>query len=333
MRLPDPRGPISAAVITALCTNEPANAHLLYRVRELVAKSARPLDDVDLQLALAVCYQLHYSGFEDVDDHWEWDPGLLAIRACLERSFFAATSSLVGSVSLEDGETIDAALRRVIDADTSPSLSTFLLRNASADQFRAYVQQRSVYQLMEADPHSWAIPRVSGRAKVALVEIQADEYGAGSADRMHSLMYADMMRALDLDPTYGTYWSVASAQTFAALNIMSLFGLHRRWRGALLGHLAAYEMTSTAPCRRNANGLRRLGFGEDVCAYYDEHVVADAVHEQLAAVDLCGSFVADEPALANDVLFGAAACLALEGRIGAALLEQWQPATAETSAA
>jgi hypothetical protein len=28
---------------------------------------------------------------------------------------------------------------------------------------------------------------------------------------------------------------------------MSLFGLHRRWTPALLGHLAALEMTSSLP--------------------------------------------------------------------------------------
>ena len=40
---------------------------------------------------------------------------------------------------------------------------------------------------------------------------------------------------------------------------MSLFGLHRRLRGALVGHLAAFEMTSSIPNRRYGDGLRRLG--------------------------------------------------------------------------
>jgi hypothetical protein len=42
-------------------------------------------------------------------------------------------------------------------------------------------------------------------------------------------------------------------------------------------------------------------------------VEADAVHEQIASVDMCGSLVADDPALADDVLFGAACSLALDG--------------------
>ena len=77
---------------------------------------------------------------------------------------------------------------------------------------------------------------------------------------------------------------------------MSLFGLHRRLRGALLGHLAAFEMTSSLPNRRYGNGLRRLGFDEVATRFYDEHVEADAVHEQIAAHDMCGGLVRVEPA-------------------------------------
>src|ERR1700709_86164 len=111
---------------------------------------------------------------------------------------------------------------------------------------------------------------------------------------------------------------------------MSWRGLHGGRGCPLIGHLAAYEMTSTAPCRRMANGLRRLGFDDTVCDYYDEHVVADAVHEQRGGVALCGSFADGHPELADDVLFGAIACLALEGRVGAELLERFghQSATA-----
>ena len=56
-------------------------------------------------------------------------------------------------------------------------------------------------------------------------------------------------------------------------------------------------MTSSEPSRRYSAGLRRLGFDERATVFYDEHVEADAVHEQIASVDMCGSLVAEEPAL------------------------------------
>ena len=58
---------------------------------------------------------------------------------------------------------------------------------------------RSAYQLKEADPHSWAIPRLWGAPKAAMVEIQADEYGGGRADWIHAELFARAMRAVGLD--------------------------------------------------------------------------------------------------------------------------------------
>lgn len=84
----------------------------------------------------------------------------------------------------------------------------------------------------------------------------------------------------------------------------------------MLGHLAAYEMTSCLPNRRYGNGLRRLGGDADASRFYVEHVEADAVQEQIAAYDMCGSFAAAEPELAGELLFGARCALALDALAG-----------------
>jgi len=105
---------------------------------------------------------------------------------------------------------------------------------------------------------------------------------------------------------------------------MSLFGLHRRLRGAIVGHLAMFEMTSPVPNRRYGAGLRRLGIEGDTLEFYDEHVEADAVHEAIAAHDLAQGLAVAEPGLAADVLFGAAALLALEDRFARELLGAWE---------
>jgi hypothetical protein len=105
---------------------------------------------------------------------------------------------------------------------------------------------------------------------------------------------------------------------------MSLFGLHRRWRGAIVGHLALFEMTSSIPSRRYGDGLRRLGIADPrATRFYDEHVEADAVHENVAAVDLAGGLARAEPHLAGDILFGARALVELEARWAALLLDAW----------
>src|SRR5918997_6945840 len=137
-------------------------------------------------------------------------------------------------------------------------------------------------------------------------------------------MFADTMEELGLDPTPGAYLDAIPGVTLATVNLMSLFGLHRRWRGAIVGHLALFEMTSSQPNRRYANGLRRLGFGARATAFFDEHVEADAVHENIASVDLAGGLARQDPALAPDVLWGARALAAIEGRWAGAVLEAWE---------
>jgi hypothetical protein len=280
------------------------------------------LDDHDLQMALYLCYELHYAGLPGVDDRMEWSPVVLMFRAALEREFAAALYRLVGQEAPEYEE-VGAELQRLIRLDQGPSLSRYAETSASRQQLFEHVVHRSAYQLKEADPHSFAIPRLRGRPKAALVEIQYDEYGAGASDRMHSTLFAATMRSLGLDARYGAYLDHLPGLTLATVNLMSYFGLHRRLRGALAGHLAVFEMTSSVPNRRYGNGFRRLGYGPEVTAFYDEHVEADAVHESIAAWDLANALAVAEPALAPDILFGARALLALEARWGQRLLSRW----------
>ncbi|MGY1604441.1 iron-containing redox enzyme family protein [Geodermatophilus sp. SYSU D00815] len=323
MQLPEPRGPLTSALVADLAGGTTLTPATLAVAERVAAASAQPLLDDDLQVALAVCYELHYRGFDGVAESWEWDPELLRLRALLEGAHTRALRALVGPLEVT-GEPVDRQLTALIAADDSPSLSSYLSKKASLEQYREYLALRSVYHLKEGDPHTFAVPRLSGRAKSAMVEIQADEYGGGAAERMHSELFAGMMRDLGLDTTYGALWDDAPAIAFALVNTMSLFGLHRRWRGAALGHLAAVEMTSSEPSRRLSAGLRRLGFDERTTVFYDEHVEADAVHEQIASVDMCGSLVADDPGLAGDVLFGAACALAVDGLTARELIAAWE---------
>ena len=322
MRLPEPRGPLTSALCTDL-TGGTLAAATIELAERTAATATDPLTDEDLQLALAICYELHYRGFDGVPETWEWDPELLRLRAHLERAHTAALRALVGELEVTD-EPVDRQLTALIAADDGPSLSSYMSRSGSLEQWREYLTLRSVYHLKEADPHTFAVPRLSGRAKAAMVEIQADEYGGGSAERMHSQLFAGMMRDLGLDAGYGALWDDAPAAAFASVNTMSLFGLHRRWRGAALGHLACVEMTSSEPSRRYSAGLRRLGYDGTTTVFYDEHVEADAVHEQIASVDMCGSLVADDPSLTADVLFGAACSLAVDGLTAVHLLGAWE---------
>jgi hypothetical protein len=319
LALPQPRGEISAALLSALA--QPV--HPIEAPRP--PAPADPLSDQDLQLALYLCYELHYRGLPGVAEEWEWEPTLLGLRRDLEAAFEAALDAAVPRPAAPAApEEMDLALRAIAETDAGPSLSRYIERHATTMQLLEFVAHRSAYQLKEADPHSWALPRLQGGPKAALVQIQADEYGNGEADRIHAHLFAEAMDEVGLDARYGAYIDHLPGVTLATVNLMSLFGLHRRWRGAIVGHLALFEMESSVPNRRYATGLRRLGFGDRATAFFDEHVVADAIHENIAAVDLAGGLARQQPELVGDILWGAATLVALDANLARHVLGAWE---------
>ena len=316
--LPPPRGPLSASMLGYV-----TGTQTRLSASEGPDGSADSLGDDDLHVALYLCYELHYRGLPGVPDALEWDLEVLRFRAGLERRFEQALREAVHPRPLGEGD-VPRALRRIAREDGRPSLSRFIEREATPEQVKEFMILRSAYHLKEADPHSFAIPRLHGRAKAALIEIQADEYGGGREHRMHATLFAESMRALGLEASYGAYVGLVPGVGLALVNLMSMFGLQRRLRGALVGQLALFELTSTRPNRRYGNGLRRLGLDSpEATRFFDEHVEADAVHEAIAANDLAGSLVDDEPALAADVVFGARAQQLLDHRCSEYLVERW----------
>lgn len=345
MRIPESRGPLSNALF-ALLEQAPAEAGtgldgLYHLAARQVAGTNDIIGDEDIQLALFCLYELHYSGLAGVSDDWEWEPALIRVRQLVEAPFEAALRTAAHQAAADfelpagalTSDQVADVLFGLAATDTGPSVSRYVARKAGLDQLREFLIHKSMYQLKEADPHTWAIPRLSGRPKAALVEIQADEYGGGRPERMHSALFARTMRGLGLDVSYGAYVDAVPAVSLASVNLMSLCGLNRRLRGAITGHLAIYEMTSSQPNRFYGNGFRRHGFGADVTHYFDEHVEADAVHEQIAGRDLAGGLVEAEPELLADVLFGATAAMALDGRLSAHLMSSWEAGASSLRAA
>ncbi|PWK64460.1 heme oxygenase-like protein [Streptomyces sp. CG 926] len=308
------RGPLSRAVVDALRGGRPP-AHTTAALLK-----ADPWGE-DLQLALYLLYELHYRGFAGVDEALEWDPDLLRLRRALEDRFGHALRSETADTPGTVAEAFGPLL--VEPVDLSGSLSHHLETEGELWQLREYAALRSLYHLKEADPHAWVIPRLGGRAKAAMVAIEYDEFGAGNPERIHARLFADLMDDLGLDTAYGRYLDQAPAPLLATVNLMSFLGLHRALRGALVGHFACVEVTSSPGSRRLAKAMRRCGAGPAAEHFYAEHVEADAVHEQVVRHEVIGGLLADEPHLEADVAFGCAATVLLEDRLAAHIRSEW----------
>ena len=111
--LPHGRGPLSDLLIATL--RRPAPSH---------PESTGPAADLaqdgelgeDFQLALYLLYELHYRGFAGVDERWEWNAGLLALRAELEAEFEATLRERLPVADIAvDPTTLGAAINHLIE--------------------------------------------------------------------------------------------------------------------------------------------------------------------------------------------------------------------------
>lgn len=314
--LPRPQGPLSAAVLQLLA-GRPAPASI-----DAPVIDCDPYGN-DLQLALYVCYELHYRGFAGVDPEWEWNPQLLALRARLEGAFIDNVRHDVRDISPGDtaATEMDALSVEPVDGE-GPSY--YLRDEGTWEQMREYLVHRSLYHLKEADPHAWAIPRLIGQAKASFVAVEFDEYGGGRGEHVHQQLYADLMSAAGLDHSYLGYLDDVPGETLAAVNLMSYFGLHRSMRGAAVGHFAATEITSSPGSGRLVDALERMGAPQPCVGFYREHVEADAVHEQVVRSDVVGDLLAREPSLDSSVVFGIRARDVVENRLADHMMNRWR---------
>jgi hypothetical protein len=279
----------------------------------------------DRAISLWMLHALHHRGFDDVDDRAERSPALLALRRDLEDELEARLRERWAEVTERpDSGDVGQDLFDLCEAHDGASVAQWVKADAGAEQVRELLRLKAVYHLHEADPVTWVVPSLPVRAKAALMELQYDEYGAGDPNRLHHHLFARGLEEAGLEADYGRYVDEATLEVLEQDNVVRMFGLQRRLRGAAMGHLAAFEVTSSVPSRRIAQGLGRLDLGDALVDYYREHVEADAVHDQLAARAICATLVEDEPALREDVMFGAWTCLDLEDRFARTALQGWE---------
>ncbi|PWH06489.1 iron-containing redox enzyme family protein [Brachybacterium endophyticum] len=311
MLIPSARGSLSGVLADALRSGNPRD----------VENAPAPDSAEDSQIALWILYALHHQGFDDAVDDLEWAPALISLRREIEHAYEQELRDRQPEIP-RPGRFAEDFFAFIAGHD-GPSLVGRLRSSATAEQMQQFLRHKSIYSLKESDHTMWTVPRLSHRVKAAVVELQYDEYGAGDPHRLHAHLFARGLEASGLSAAYGAYIDEAPLEILEQDNAMSMFGLNRRLRAASLGFLAAFEATSSAPCRKIAGGLARLGFPPQMAAYYTEHVEADAVHEQLAVRNICEPLLQESPDHYPNIYFGAWTCLHVEDRYATRMLEEW----------
>jgi hypothetical protein len=281
-------------------------------------------DEDDRQVALFLLQQISYRRVDDVDPAWEDDETFLTLRARLEADLERELRVACARPSVAP-EDLLSALDETLARGGGPSLSTWMEEEGTLEHLREFVVHRAAYQLQEADPHTFAIPRLaSGICKTAMLELQLDEYGGHEPTESHAELFAATMTALELDPVADI--DRLPAVTLATNTLLNRLGRSRRLLGACLGHLAVFEMTSVEPMARYAAAVRRLAgdAGTAAARFYDVHVAADGFHEQLARDRLLAGFVDQHPDEVDEVIFGATALMHVERQLAEHLIRCWE---------
>ena len=257
LTLPPVRGPWTASLYELL---ETGGAAMEDPVIPACLSDVAVLDDDDLQMALYLCYELHYMGIAGRGRGMGVGAVVLRFRAASRRASrrpaYAGRARPIG-LCRRDGRGT-AAARRDRSRAAALALPQAQARSISSASRRPPLRLPA----QGGRPAHLGDPRLTGRAKAALVEIQIRRVRRRSS-RAHALgAVRNTMARWGWTPLRRLPRRVPGI-TLATVNLMSLFGLHRRLRGAIVGHLAVFEMTSSMPNRRYGDGLRRLGFGPE----------------------------------------------------------------------
>lgn len=258
---------------------------------------------LDLQLALYVGYELHHRGFAGVDPRWEWDPGVLQLRARLEESFGTALREGVGDVS--EHKVVDE-IRRLFKQ--RPVLADHLREQGTWPQLREYFAQRSVHRLKTDDSRAWATH--------AMTPAQSS---SATADGSAPHSFAEVLKAAGLDPGYLRYLNDVSAEALALVNMMSMFGLHRNLRGAAAGQMLATKIAVRRASGALVDALVRVAAPAPCVQFYRAHTGPASK----ARCDTVGALLEREPELESDVVLGIRAFELIEDRFATRLVTCW----------
>jgi hypothetical protein len=281
--LPTPRGPISEFLFAELELG-------LHEISVRPAVRDDPIEGDDLHLALFVCYELHARGFEGIDGRWEWEPSLLSLRGALEERFEHALCCAVGPIHV-DGRTVVEAIDRARTELDSVRAGMHLdpIRARTDLELRLL---RAPLRTAQADAYAFGILRLPVPAQRHLPAIGSEARNGRVGPRLAGEPETHGWTERGTRPT--EHLARLPGIALAEANLASLFGLHRRHRGALAGHAILAGLS--------AGGGRKL---RRSCAELAEAVL-DA-----------------EPELAADLVFGARAAIELERRFRQLTTDRW----------
>lgn len=264
--------------------------------------------------ALFSLYDLHVMDGTSPRAANQFNPTLTRIRSRIERAWLDSEVRRLG-IARGPADSI-AVVRSLKDLWSRHPVAChplfdFLEKDASREQVIAFFRSDSALNIRFFDLLLYSMIGSREGVRRELAQNFWDECGRGDAARSHVRLFQHLLETVGAGRAVDNHASELEWQGLAGYNLFMLGSLNRRHYFKLLGIMAMTELLDPSQYEKLARGCRRVGLGNlNELDYYDEHVTIDVVHGDGWLANVVVPIVDETPAVAADIVLGAALRLA-----------------------
>ncbi len=177
--------------------------------------------------------------------------------------------------------------------------------SAREHHYRNFLIQSSVDLLAEASASALGVVGEYGEPQSALFRILIDEFGYGTHDRKHSVLYRSTLSGFGLDQEYNAYWPLFDTPTLELHNVIHFMFQSPRNLFLQIGFLLYAEASYQRSTGEHFRYLKRFHPGVDG-HYFGEHAHIDIHHAAMVAEEVVAPLVSKfGPEVGAEIIAGA----------------------------
>ena len=231
-----------------------------------------------------------------------------ALRADLEDELIAplVEKARRASAGTSCADYIAALRRRRSPPRRRTNLSAWLDRQPKGEgYYRNFLIQSSADLLAEASASAMGVIGEFGAPQSALFRILIDEFGYGTHDKKHSVLFRDSMRGFGLNEEYNGYWPIFDTEALNLHNVIHYLFQSPRNLFRQIGFLLYAETSYQVSTGQHFQYLKRRHPQVDG-TYFGEHAHIDIHHSRMVIDEVVKPLVARFGAeVGEEVIFGA----------------------------
>ncbi|MFA8392927.1 iron-containing redox enzyme family protein [Burkholderia ubonensis] len=263
----------------------------------------------DLHATLFALYELHVARPGSAEARNQFDPNLIALRNVLERSWFDAeyVQFAIDSRQRDTSIVVDSIREMWATSDAGThSFFDFLETEATLPQLLAFFRSDAALNTRFFDLIAFALIGSSNSARRELVQNMWDEAGRGDPQKGHVFLFESLLRTTGVTDLPDARHLELGLHGLIGHNLFMATCTNREHYFKSLGVMAITELMDPAHYEKLVRGCRRLGLGHaGELEYYEEHVTIDVVHGEGWLQNVIAPAVIEDPAAADEILFGA----------------------------